>query len=423
MLHSKFQYKIVFLLLSLCLASLLLSRYKRAEVVPMQQSSQERHIFAVKDIKCSQILQGDAEELTKSRAWNRLHKKVNSPSFYHSKTKLCHVFREEMGYDSWPLTNEEKNFPIAFSIIFHKDIEHFEKLLHTIYRPQNIYCLHVDQKSPQDFQDSVRRIANCFPNVFIASKLEAVFYATYSRLQADLNCMEDLIHKKTQWKYLINIAGNVFPLKTNLELVKILRIYNGSNDIEGITGERMLMYRTKYVHKLTQKGKLVKTDIHKTDPPHSIKLVKGSAYGVFSRGFVDFVVNSNISKDLQNWMKDIYSPDEYFWATLHHSTFNPHLNVPGSYNGDPDKKLWMASYSAWRLVNPCHGKWVRQICIFSTRDLKDLHKNRALFANKFYLTFDRLAVSCLEELLYNRSINRDTSLDLEFYKRLKFVRH
>lgn len=238
-----------------------------------------------------------------------------------------------MGYDSYPVTDDEKNFPIAFSLILHKDIKHFEILLHTIYRPQNIYCLHVDQKSPQDYKDAIWKIADCFPNVFVASKLEAVFYASYSRLQADLNCMEDLLQKSVTWKYLINIAGQSFPLKTNLELVNILQIYNGSNDIEGITGKRALIYRAEYVHKINAKGNLERLNVHKTAPPHGIKLVKGSAYGVFSRAFVKFVVSSNISKDLLNWMKDIYSPDEYFWATLHHSSLNPHLNVPGSYKG------------------------------------------------------------------------------------------
>ena len=238
-----------------------------------------------------------------------------------------------MGYNSYPVTDDEKNFSIAFTFILHKDIEHFEKILHTIYRPQNIYCLHVDQKSPKDYKKAVQGIADCFPNVFVASKLEAVFYATYSRLQADLNCMKDLLQKNIQWRYLINIAGQSFPLKTNLELVKILLIYNGSSDIEGITGKRLLIHRAQYVYKLNSHGSLIKTNVRKTDPPHGIKLVKGSAYGVFNRAYVKFVVNSNISRDLLNWMKDVYSPDEYFWATLHHSSLNPHLNIPGSYKG------------------------------------------------------------------------------------------
>jgi len=36
-----------------------------------------------------------------------------------------------------------------------------------------------------------------------------------------------------RWRYLINTAGQAFPLRTNEEIVEILRIYNGTNDIEG----------------------------------------------------------------------------------------------------------------------------------------------------------------------------------------------
>ena len=44
--------------------------------------------------------------------------------------------------------------------------------------------------------------------------------------------MEELwSHKK--WKYFINLTGQEFPLKTNLELVRILTAYNGANDLEG----------------------------------------------------------------------------------------------------------------------------------------------------------------------------------------------
>ena len=36
-----------------------------------------------------------------------------------------------------------------------------------------------------------------------------------------------------RWRYLINTAGQAFPLRTNEEIVSILRLYNGTNDIEG----------------------------------------------------------------------------------------------------------------------------------------------------------------------------------------------
>lgn len=63
--------------------------------------------------------------------------------------------------------------------------------------------------------------------------------------------------------------------------------------------------------------------------------MKGSAYGAFSRAFVEFVTTNKVAADLLQWSSVTYSPDELFWATLHNTYFNQHVlgNPPGSYSG------------------------------------------------------------------------------------------
>jgi len=53
-----------------------------------------------------------------------------------------------------------------------------ERLLRSIYMPQNVYCIHVDAKSPSHVHQAAAAIANCFDNVFIASRLESVRTST-----------------------------------------------------------------------------------------------------------------------------------------------------------------------------------------------------------------------------------------------------
>ena len=49
-----------------------------------------------------------------------------------------------------------------------------------------------------------------------------------------INCMRDFVnYHHGKWKYYINLTGQEFPLRTNLELVRIANIFNGSNDIAG----------------------------------------------------------------------------------------------------------------------------------------------------------------------------------------------
>jgi len=51
--------------------------------------------------------------------------------------------------------------------------------------------------------------------------------------------MQDHVIHRVNWRYLINVAGQSYPLRTPEEMVDILRIYNGSNDIEGIYNRRI----------------------------------------------------------------------------------------------------------------------------------------------------------------------------------------
>ena len=117
-----------------------------------------------------------------------------------------------------------------------------------------------------------------------------------------------------------HLASQDFPIKTNQEIVKILKLYNGSNDIEGMSGKRVQAVRGRFSRrwdevtlrdKPFQRAKLNKTTIVKEPPPHNLNIVRGSAYGIFSRKFVDFIVNKQISRDLLTWSRDTYSPDEH----------------------------------------------------------------------------------------------------------------
>ena len=184
---------------------------------------------------------------------------------------------------------------------------------------------------------SVRAIVKCFNNVFIASKLERVVYAGYTRLQADINCMRDQLNSPIQWKYLLNIAGSEMPAKTNLEMVTILKIYNGANDIEGLYGDRVIRKRFEYkwIENTETKSdyKMIKTDIKHPGAPYQLDILRGNACGVFSRAFMEWVFMNEVPKALLRWSNDTQSPDEQYWATLHHTFTNPHIKPPGSYAG------------------------------------------------------------------------------------------
>lgn len=55
----------------------------------------------------------------------------------------------------------ELTFPIAYSIVAHKDPSQVERLIRSIYRTHNHYCIHIDLKSPQMFK-ILEKYASCF---------------------------------------------------------------------------------------------------------------------------------------------------------------------------------------------------------------------------------------------------------------------
>ncbi|GCC41256.1 hypothetical protein chiPu_0025211 [Chiloscyllium punctatum] len=147
-------------------------------------------------------------------------------------TRNCRSFVRARKYITVPLSPEEEHFPLAYSMVIHQSIQMFERFLRSIYAPQTVYCIHVDRKSPSQFHAAVRAIASCIHNVFVAAKLEWVTYAGWSRVQADLNCMKELLESPVPWRYFINVCGQDFPLKTNRQIVCSLRALNGFNVIE-----------------------------------------------------------------------------------------------------------------------------------------------------------------------------------------------
>ena len=205
--------------------------------------------------------------------------------------------------------------------------------------------LSIDAKSSDIFKRAILSIANCFLNVFISTKSERIVYAGFNRLKADLNCMYDLVQPnfshpnlankefKPNWNYLLNLAHTEFPLRSNYELVRILNHFNGANDIEVITKfskERILNRWIIKRNATTNEEYMVKTKQVKDPAPHNYTIVKGITYCSFSRRFVEHVLFDKYAQNLLHWSKDTYSPDEWYWATVH---YNTNFNPPGGFNG------------------------------------------------------------------------------------------
>ena len=135
--------------------------------------------------------------------------------------------------------------------------------------------------------------------------------------------------------FIDSLPGQGFPLKSNLEIVRILKMFNGKNDIE-ITYDEDFHFRFEYMW--VEESPDGARGMHNTEkphvpPPHGLTIMKGSAYGTFSRAFVKFVLTDDMVHDFLEWSKHTFSPDEHVWATLQYIGGNPQLKTPGGSAG------------------------------------------------------------------------------------------
>lgn len=365
-------------------------------------------------INCSGVVRGDERAIQEAQLSNLevLNKRAPlTPGEYLNMTKDCSSFKEIRQFIEFPLSQEEAEFPIAYSMVIHNKIEMFERLLRSLYTPQNIYCVHIDSKSPATFQEAVRAIAACFPNVFVASRLEKVVYASWSRLQADLNCMQDLLRSPVPWRYLLNTCGTDFPIKTNAEIVHALKLLQGQNSMESEKPSAIKRNRWKYHYTVGES--ISRTSTEKLPPPHNQPMFTGNAYVVVTRAFVQHVLENPAAQQFLEWAKDTYSPDEHVWATL-----NRMPGVPGAV--PPNEKYHLSDMNAlarlvkWQYLegdtskgapySPCTGQHQRAVCIYGVGDVPWMLQQHHLLANKFDPQVDDAAIQCLEEHLRHKAL-------------------
>ncbi|KAF5396688.1 N-acetyllactosaminide beta-1 6-N-acetylglucosaminyl-transferase [Paragonimus heterotremus] len=290
------------------------------------------------------------------------------------------------------LHSEERSFPLAFSILVHRDLDRVLRLLNAIHRPHNCYCIHVDRKTTHQFRTAIEQAVRkqYGTEVFVVPEAESldVRWGMISVLDADLLCSRILLNRCSDWTYWINLTGQEFPLRTNWELVTALKLLNGSNMIAG-----------SYKHRITSRL------------PQHVRLnftftwFKGSVHIAARREFVQFMLTDIKAKQILKVLREherevskVTVPDETYFATINHNPGS--LPVPGAFlQGNSNRELKQVTrYKVWaRSHQPCgSGRWRRSICMFGLKDLPRLIDQPEFFANKFVPEVEPEAYDILE---------------------------
>lgn len=120
-----------------------------------------------------------------------------------------------------------------------------------------------------------------------------------------------------------------------------------------------------------------------------VVIYQGDAYIIFARSSLEKIWTNEKVIEMKNWMRDTYSPDEQFWATIagnFHTLTNSSKISSTAYVRYISAK-WESKTDSWQWPNrTCNGQLIRQMCIFGMDDVAQLleaRKEGFLFANKF----------------------------------------
>ena len=369
---------------------------------------------------CGKLINQDPVEINRVQYTLRIwHKQPETRTQFHHWSPSCSNIMAEF-QNSFYVSQEEKQFPLAFTFVIYSRPVQVIRLLKAIYRPHNVYCIHPDAKAQQGFINIFRHLAFCLENVIIPEILGEVYYAHHTIMDAQMKCMAELLKRQKMfpWKYAINVCGTELPLRTNREIVRALKpLYSqhiSALDMRSMDSQAFSRFRYKHVLNKTS-GKNEATNVSLGPPPHNILLQKSWNFIAATQEFVEYILYSKVANDFCEWIKDAYIPEEHFYASLY---FHNHPHTPGGYSSYyvqstiPSVAIyqWMNTHEVRKDPHKyCSGFTVHSICIQTSADLHHIYElglnssRTYFFFNKYFMEMDHIVMDCMEERLVERN--------------------
>ena len=315
-------------------SSLHQSQYQyRLSAAPVQSNS-ERCILPLGGFKswsrgvvtpltpnCTLLFEGSECEVERVQNGSHiLSRKDNvSMNFMKWTEDNCTQYKQKLENNVYT-TKEEVTFPLAFALIVHDSPSQVFRLLKVLYRPHNIYCIHYDNKSSQDTKHLFNNLAVCIDNIITPTNFIEVHWGHRSLMEAQMNCFKNLLkkHNSYPWRYVITLCGKELPLRTNREIVYLLKSLNGTSAVHALSTPDWEQKR--FTHKWTQDemqpSKYYPTQELAGPIPFNLTIYKSMVYFALSPEFVEYVLYDPVAVALIRFLKDAYIPEEHFYSTL-----------------------------------------------------------------------------------------------------------
>ncbi|GMR39750.1 hypothetical protein PMAYCL1PPCAC_09945, partial [Pristionchus mayeri] len=111
----------------------------------------------------------------------------------------CQIYHSEFGFDKSAPSQEEIDFPLAYSVLAHNRFKQLLLTLSSVYELHNQFCISIPSNAEQSFIHLVHGLADCFPNIYV-QQAGPISWASYEIMRVTYNCMGYLV-KNQKWKY------------------------------------------------------------------------------------------------------------------------------------------------------------------------------------------------------------------------------
>ena len=386
----------------------------------------------------------------------KLNTKPRDDKFSYDSFTSCDSIQAEL-YGNYYVSPEERAFPLAYVILVHSNPASLLTFLRAVYRRHNAYCIHYDQKSSPNFKSFIHLLSGCADNVMVPQKIENVVWGDASILNAQLNCMRALIdyHLIVPWMYVFNLQGHELPLRTNREMVEMLKVQPMNTSIveswpiHDEVDRARLTYKSDTIKIPGTTLRAVALSSEKLAPfstLHNVEMFKSWCFIAATPDFVRYSLDGELPRRLLDFLQEVANAEEYFFATLYNHRATPGGRYRQEISGestdyvlyDPpfavSVSLWLQGVVDRRKY--CSGSEEHKYCHFSVGDLKTIFnlyvngeiidpfpvKNRgyglspaftegtkrSLFLNKYMTDTEPTVMDCLEQRLAIQNI-------LEYY--------
>lgn len=274
---------------------------------------------------CSLLLRGNAREVSRVRKENKVWNSAEFDRDFYDMAIFgnCSKIRSEL-MENLYVTKEELDFPLAFLLNVHDHPQQIFRFLKVIYRPHNLYCLHYDLKSSNKVKRAMENIAKCVGNVFIPKPVLNVVWGCSTIMEAQMSCMKALYNARSPfypWRYATSLCGKELPLRTNSEMVKILKRLNGSSSIQLYSpSKEELNERFTYRFTIGLDNRCHQTRTKLVPVPHNITIRKSMAYFSLTPEFIRFLFHNKTALELYEYMKGAGNPEEHYISTVYSLT-------------------------------------------------------------------------------------------------------